>query len=235
MSRFNDDPNNMSGNLIHATMASLGKGGFTIPDCKVIRNNPEAVAAMYAALQPFLRPVNLHPERHYDLSAVLGLAEPLTSIVWPQVELAENQFLAAYRGESPAQVLPGATTKEVYIWEKLPTFPWWKKGQKSGIYLITLPLPDSGGMVKAKKAKLCQKNGGEMAPFVLNAMVRLAHKALTDEVVGGWNICPELTNSGYSAWLNWGGARLRCDGDWVDSTNDYLLASSSERLSGLEF
>ncbi len=220
---------------VAATLKALQDAGMTLQSGKIIRSNPDAAAAMVAALKPFLRPVNPHPERHYDLSAVLGITEPLQNIVWPQVELAENQFLVAYRGEAPSQVLPNVTTKEVYIWDKLPTFPWWTEGVKPGIYLVTLPLPNSGGMQKSEKAVLCKAQGGVMTPFILNAMLRLAHKALTGELVGGWTICPELAYPGCSAYLCWFGAQLCCNGHWSVNACPDLFASSSVWLSSLEF
>lgn len=219
---------------VAATLKALQDAGLTPEGCKVIRSNTDAAAAMVAALKPFLQPKNPHPERHYDFSAVLGLAVPLESIQWPQVELAENQFLVAYRGEAPSQVLPGESTKEIYVWDKLPTLPWWQQGVEPGIYRITLPLPNSGGMVKSEKEALCKKQGGVMTPFILNAMTRLAHKAVKNEAVGGWTICPELTDSGRSADLSWDGAQLNCSSDWDDYTGLGLFTASSEWLSALE-
>lgn len=230
----NDSLFNITVGQQNATWKALQDAGLTLAGCKIIRSNTDAAAAMVAALQPFLRPVNPHPERHYDLSAVLGLAEPLENIQWPQVELANDQFLIAYRGEAPSQVLPNVSTKEVYVWEKLPTLTWWNEGVKPGIYQVTLPLPNSGGMEKLKKDELCKKQGGEMTPFIVNAMVRLAHQALTGNQVGDWTICPELTGSGISARLGWDGTRLSCVSYWDDTSSQDLLASSSEWLSSLE-
>lgn len=234
MSKNDNSLFNLTVGQQNATWKALEDAGLTIPACKVIRSNTDAANAMVAALAPFLRPTNPHPERHYDLSAILSLADPLQNIVWPEVELAENQFLVAYRGEAPSQVLPGSTTNEVYVWDQLPKFNWWQQGVKPGICRVTLPLRGSGGVAKAEKAELCRKHGGQMTPFVINAMVRLAHKVYTGEQIGGWTLCPEPTRSDLSADLSWNGAQLRCVNYWDVFTNDDLLASSLERLSNLE-
>lgn len=216
----------------NATWKALQDAGLTPDGCKTVRKNPDAAAAMVAALQRFLQPVNPHPRRHYDLSAILGLADPLLQINWPKRQLAENQFLVAYRGESPEQILSRRLEKEIYVWERHTQLDWWEQGLEPGIYVVTLPLPDSGGKTLEQHKAFCQPNS--ITPFALNAALRLAHKELTGECIGGWTRCPELTSSFFSTGLSWDGAQLSCN--YSRSVGKFDLdfqTSSFERLSGL--
>lgn len=217
----------------NAVLQALLNAGLSQKGCKTIQSNPDAAKAMVASLQPFLCPINPYPERHYDLSAILGLAEPLPNIVWPNKELTKNQYLVAERGEAPSEFLSNMPNEEILIWKKLRKFPWWTKRIKPGIYLVTLPLPNSDGITKAEKERLCRTNGGEMTPFTLNAKLRLAHKRETGKEVGGFTICPELTRFNRSAGLCWEDAQLHCS-EWGVEAGDILCTSSSEWLSPLE-
>jgi hypothetical protein len=185
---------------------------------------------------------NPDPERHYDLSAILGLADPLPKIQWPSLQLAEKQFLVACRDISPNQ-LCSILPNDVEVWEGLLQFTWWNRIIKSGIYLVTIPqhfddhLPHFVEDIPLQeKIRLCKKDGAMLTPFVINVFLRLAHKKATGKYIDVPTLCAERTSSRsrVSIGWNWKTLALNCSDGWVNSKGYSGTAiSSCKRIADL--